>query len=316
LIRLPALSRPVAVWSIMLVWSIVMDRGHVRVLPENDRSEVNVMKPHEYGTRWYLVRYAAVLVGLMLISNARGDDALERVLGAVFRVTNGHSSGTCFLVSRGEPGNKNSCVLVTAAHVFEEASESTCQLMLRSESADGTYSRKEVPIIVRDGTTRLWKRHPELDVAALQISLPAGVAVTPLSCEQLADAAWVAAKHIRVGQDVWIPCYPAQLEANDAGWPIVRQGTVASHPLCPVERVKSILIDFHTFGGDSGAPVLANSQDGWHVVGLVSGMHRQTDKATLSLQELTFHTPLGLSIVVQAAYIRETIALLDSPLAR
>jgi hypothetical protein len=78
-----------------------------------------------------------------------------------------------------------------------------------------------------------------------------------------------------------------------------------------VEHVKSVLIDFHTFGGDSGAPVLTKSDDGWHVVGLVSGMHRQTDKAVMPLQELTFHTPLGLSIVVQAAFIRETIKLLD-----
>jgi hypothetical protein len=152
-----------------------------------------------------------------------------------------------------------------------------------------------------------------VDIAALPVQLPPGVAVTTLSYEQLADAAWVAGKHLRVGQDVWIPCYPAQLEANDAGWPVLRHGTVASHPLCPVEHVKSILIDFHTFGGDSGAPVLTNSKDGCYVVGLVSGMQRQTDKATLPLQELTFHTPLGLSIVVQAAFIRETIELLDVP---
>ncbi len=108
-----------------------------------------------------------------------------------------------------------------------------------------------------------------------------------------------------------IPSYPAQLEANDAGWPILRHGTVASYPLYPVEHCRSVLIDFHTFGGDSGAPVLTKADDGWHVVGLVSGMHRQTDKATMPLQELTFHTPLGLSIVMQAAFIRETIRLLD-----
>ena len=52
------------------------------------------------------------------------------------------------------------------------------------------------------------------------------------------------------------------------------------------------------------------SHDRCHVVGLVHGMHRQTDKASLPLQELTFHTPLGLSIVVQAAFLRDTIELL------
>jgi hypothetical protein len=43
------------------------------------------------------------------------------------------------------------------------------------------------------------------------------------------------------------------------------------------------------------------------IVGLVSGMHRQTDKATLDLAELTFHHPLGLSIIVPGEYIRQTL---------
>ena len=110
--------------------------------------------------------------------------------------------------------------------------------MLRTESADQSYSRKETSITIRDGTTPRWKRHPDLDIAALPVQLPAGVAVTPLSYEQLADAAWVAEKNLRVGQAVSIPCYPAQLEANDAGWPILRHGTVASYPLYPVEHVQ------------------------------------------------------------------------------
>ncbi|MHB8972972.1 MAG: trypsin-like serine peptidase [Pirellulaceae bacterium] len=264
-----------------------------------------------HAVSWGRASITAVFACLSIISSARSDEALEKAIGAVFRLSNGRSSGTCFLISRGERADTMSTVLVTAAHVFEETSESTCQLMLRVKSADETYTRREVSITIRDATTPRWKRHTALDIAAIQVQLPPDVAVTPLRYEQLASAAWVAEKHIRVGQDVWIPCYPVQLEANDAGWPILRHGTVASHPLCPVKDVQSILIDFHTFGGDSGAPVLATSQNGVHVVGLVSGMHRQTDKATLPLQELTFHTPLGLSIVMQAAFIRETIELLD-----
>jgi hypothetical protein len=182
--------------------------------------------------------------------------------------------------------------------------------VLRSAQPDGTWKRMQLPIPARDGDKPRWKRHPELDVAVLPVELPAEVTVTPFTLEQLADADWVAARNLRVGQMVMIPCYPAQLEANDAGWPIVRHGTVASYPLTPVEKVRTMLIDFHTFGGDSGAPVLAQSGDTWHVVALVSGMHRETDKAVMPLQEITFHTPLGLSIVVQSAFIRDTIKLL------
>ena len=141
------------------------------------------------------VRIVVVFLGLFTcVPKARADDLLEKALGAVFRITNGRSSGTCFLVSRGERAGKGSVVLVTAAHVLEETSESTCQLMLCTESADQSYSRTETSISVRDGTTPRWKRHPDLDIAALPVQLPEGVAVTPLSYEQLADAAWVAGR--------------------------------------------------------------------------------------------------------------------------
>ena len=207
------------------------------------------------------------------------------------------------------PGRSDAAaaILVTAAHVFEEMSEAECQLILRTLAPDQTYARKDVSVPIRDSGAPRWKRHAEIDVAALEIKLPAEVAVTPLAFEQLADAQWVADKHVRVGQQVLVASYPAQLAANDAGWPIVRHGTVASHPLSPVSQVKTIIIDFNTFGGDSGAPVFVMSNEGCRVIGLVHGMHRQTDKAMLPLQELTFHTPLGLSIAVQAAFVREAI---------
>jgi hypothetical protein len=251
---------------------------------------------------------AAVLMAMGVPAHA--NDALEKALGAILRITNGRTSGTGFLVAVPGRADASSVILVTAAHVFEEMSESECQLILRTLSSDQTYARKEVSIAIRENGAPRWKRHAEMDVAALAIRLPADVAVTPLGYEQLADAAWVAEKKLRVGQHVWIPSYPAQLAANEAGWPILRQGTVASYPLSPVSQVKTILVDFNTFGGDSGAPVLSVSNDGCHVVGLVHGMHRQTDTATLPLQELTFHTPLGLSIVVQAAFLRDTIEML------
>ena len=175
-----------------------------------------------------------VLVVLALGLHAQANDALEKALGAVFRITNGRTAGTGFLVAMPGRSDDSSVILVTAAHVFEEMSEAECQLILRTLSADQTYVRKEVSIPIRENGSPRWKRHAEMDVAALEIRLPADVAVTPLDYEQLADAAWVADKNLRVGQQVWIASYPAQLTANEAGWPIVRHGAVASHPLSPV----------------------------------------------------------------------------------
>ena len=253
-----------------------------------------------------------VIVGVMwgMVVPARADDALEKSLGAVFRITNGRSSGTGFVVAKPDRTDESSVILVTAAHVLEEMSEAECQLVLRTLSADQTYARKEVSVPIRDNGAPRWKKHADVDVAVLEFQLPADVSITALEYGQIADASWVADKKLRVGQQVWIPGYPAQLAANEAGWPILRQGAVASYPLSPVAHVKTMLIDFHAFGGESGAPVLTAAEDGCHVVGLVHGMHRQTEKAVMPLHEFTFHTPLSLSIVVQAAYIRETIELL------
>lgn len=249
-----------------------------------------------------------------------GAQSLEEALTAVCRITNGRSSGTGFLVTRPvndtssqnqDPNTARSCLLITAGHVMEESTEPNYELVLRSAEPDGSWKRTPISVPVRDGDKPLWKKHPELDVAVLPVVIPKEVTATPLPFEQIADSEWVAGGKLRVGQAVTIPCYPAQLEANEAGWPVVRHGTVASHPLAPVAKVRTMIIDFHTFGGDSGAPVLTHCDDAWYVVGLVSGMHRQSDKAVMPLQEVTFHTPLGLSIVVQAALIRDTIKLLE-----
>jgi hypothetical protein len=270
---------------------------------------------------WYRLLSSAVLVWCAASAQSLGGQSLEEALTAVCRITNGRSSGTGFLVARPaagtsqqqapDPNAARSCLLITAAHVMEESSDPNYELVLRSAMPDGTWKRTPCSVPVRDGEKPLWKKHPELDVAVLPVVLPLDVTVTPLPLEQIADGDWVASGKLHVGQAVLIPCYPAQLEANEAGWPVVRHGTVASHPLTPVAKVRTMLIDFHTFGGDSGAPVLTQCGDAWQVVGVISSMHRQTDKAVMPLQEVTFHTPLGLSIVVQSALIHDTIKLLE-----
>jgi hypothetical protein len=202
-------------------------------------------------------------------------------------------------------------VLVTAAHFFEGVAEPECRIVARSQAADGTYVRNELTVPIRDGDAPRWRKHPELDIAVLRMELPAGTAMRPLPLDRLAEERHAVARSIHAGQDVFIPCFPARLEANDAGWPVLRKGMIASHPLTPLQSARTMLIDAATFGGDSGAPVAAIADDAPLIVGLVLGMHRQTDTSTLPFEERTIHTPLGLAIVVQAPFIRETIGLLE-----
>lgn len=258
------------------------------------------------------IAFAIAVCGALIAAPSAWADPLEDALAATFRVANPQSSATCFLVRTAPPTADRAAttVLVTAAHFFEGTAERQCQLMLRGRNADDSYSLKEISIPIRDGDKPLWKRHAVQDIAAIKLEIPTDLAVQPLALDRLADEAAVLARQVRAGQEVFIPGYPAKLAANEAGWPILRRGNVASYPLAPLRFAHTILVNAQTFGGDSGAPVVAVADSGPLVVGLVVGMQRQTDKATLPFQELSTHTPLGLAIVVQAAFIRDTIASL------
>jgi len=256
-----------------------------------------------------------VLVGTSLTA----DDRLERILSGTFRLADERSSGVCLLIERkpAAEAEQTGLALVTAAHVLEGMAGGECQLMLREARPDGTFVRRETTIPIRENQTPRWRKHTEQDLAALPVTLPENVAVSPFRFAELADEPAILAKRVRVGQSVWIPSFPAKMEANEAAWPVLRQGVIASYPLAPVQVTKTFLVDVRTFGGDSGAPVVVLPASDGHadgeilIAGLVLGMHRQTDKATLPFEELTFHTPLGLAVVAQAHFIRETMESLE-----
>ena len=259
------------------------------------------------------IQVIAILVSVLVTWNAaEAADPIDDLLSATFRIADRDHSGTCFLISEKvtDPAKPRRVILATAAHVMREMSGSRCEVILRSESGDRSYSRTPFSITIRDGDIPNWTRHPAVDVATMLIDLPDGVAVKPLSFDQLADESRLIDRTIRAGSEAWIPCYPAKLEANEAGWPILRRGSIASHPLTPVNSNKTILIDIRAFGGESGAPVAMIVNDRPMVFAVVSGMHRQTDRSTIPFEERTMHTPLGVSIVVQTTFLRETIDLM------
>jgi hypothetical protein len=204
--------------------------------------------------------------------------------------------------------------MVTAAHALEEAPGTECQIVMREKRADGSFLRKEAPLAIRAGEKPLWIKHPDEDVAAIKFSLPTGVACQPVRLDQLARADDFTSGKIGLGSDAWILCFPVHLEANDAGFPIVRHGSIASLPLPPLSSNRTFFVDFNTFGGDSGAPVMVRQGGGIRtealIVGLVLGMERQTDKVSMPFEERTVHYPVGLAIVAHSEIIRQTVELL------
>ena len=104
--------------------------------------------------------------------------------------------------------------------------------------------------------------------------------------------------------------FPQGLSANPAGFPILRSGRVASYPLGPSTAYPTFLLDFRVFPGNSGGPVwldesqtpgIPDDQKGRFVAGLLT---QQVEKGDQNL---------GIGIVTQAQFIRDTLRLLDSP---
>jgi hypothetical protein len=159
----------------------------------------------------------------------------------------------------------------------------------------------------RDGDKVLWAKHPELDVAALRVDVPKGVDLAPFPFDRVADESWAKRKKVRAGQDVFVPCFPVRLEANPAGWPLLRKGSIASHPLTPAAGAKTILVDYAHFEGDSGAPLVAYPDGEPLVVGLVFALMRHTNTVTSPFEERKSHFPLDLAVAVQSPFVRDVI---------
>ncbi|MBN9689119.1 MAG: trypsin-like peptidase domain-containing protein [Verrucomicrobia bacterium] len=228
-------------------------------------------------------------------SAATGEAPFVAMLQATCRLSRDGHSGTGFLIQR-----DTNVFLVTAAHVFDESKAAEGVLIVREKQSSGEAVRKELPLVVFQDGQPLWKRHPSQDVAVLPLTLPANLDVVPLPVAQILRATPDGSSPATLGAEVWLPGYPAQLEVNAAAWPVLRRGTIASYPLSPVSAIPTLVVNIGSFGGDSGGPLFTLVDGVPRLVGVVSGMHRQTDRSITPYEERIQHTPLGLSIAVQA----------------
>jgi hypothetical protein len=259
----------------------------------------------------------AILAGVGA-SPALADNYVTTAIRSTFKISNPGSTATCFVLAGPCNGDSQSppLVLITAGHVLEKTQGEQCQLILRAPQPDGTFTRQEVEIRVRDAEEPLWVKHPDVDIAALRLDLPDHPSlIRPVPLTAVCKADTIAKGICHSGDDVRVLSYPAQVEANGAGFPIVRRGTIASFPLSPVPPHRNFLIDFNTFAGDSGGPVLlapttAEDQESTLILGLVIGQHMHEERFKLAYQESVFRHRLGIGIAVHGEFIHQTVALL------
>lgn len=249
------------------------------------------------------------------------------LMESTFKIAGRGSIGTGFLLGRAYPNRpgQSRAVLVTAAHVLEDAQGEQAVLVLRRKRGPQEWERLPVTIGIRNGTTPLWTKHPEADVAVMYVTIPPVAVGQLLPTTLLAEDAILAELEIHPGDELNCLGYPFGQESNPAGFAVLRSGKIASYPLLPTSETKTFLLDFRVFNGNSGGPVYfvdANRVYGGRLhLGVehhfIMGMVTSEIRITQEVQELygsrqeTY--PLALAQVVHASLIREAINLLPPP---
>ena len=235
---------------------------------------------------------------------------LEQALGNGTRTV-----GTGFLISEITPDGKTHTILVTANHVFDKMPRDIARIGFRTANADGSWNYAPQPLKIRDAQGRaLWTHHPSRDVAAIAIIAPAAFAKAAIPEDYLAADDTFAKYGVGAGDQMMTLGFPQGLAANSAGFPILRAGRVASYPIAPAKIFPTFLLDFAVFPGNSGGPVFmsgpsrhaldAHGQGGQNVEFIAGVLTQQVDLN---------NERLDIGVVVNAKYVRETIALLQDP---
>jgi len=238
---------------------------------------------------------------------------LEQPLGNGTRTV-----GTGFLISDAAPDGQPRTVLVTANHVFKGMPGQIARIGYRIENPDGSWSYSPQPLRIRDEAGHeLWTHHPARDVAVMAISAPPEFAKAAIPEDYLATDDTFTKYDVDAGDEMMALGFPRGLSANQAGFPILRAGRIASYPIAPAKIFPTFLLDFAVFPGNSGGPVfmndLAHRRPGSseaqppEAVEFIAGI--LTQQVELNSERL------GIGIVTHAKYVRETIALMDNPAA-
>jgi S1-C subfamily serine protease len=231
---------------------------------------------------------------------------LEQPLGGGLRTV-----GTGFLLADPAPDGRPRVVLVTADHVFERMKGDEATVGWRIEKSDGSWSFAPQKIAIRADGKPLWTHHPSRDVAAIAITAPPAFAQAAIPLAWLGGGDGLARERLAPGDEMMTLGFPQGLSANTAGFPILRAGRVASYPLGPTKAFPTFLLDFRVFPGNSGGPVYLDRPT--PAGGAAAGALEPVIAGMLTQQVDVGSQNLGIGIVTQAQFIRETVALLDTP---
>lgn len=231
---------------------------------------------------------------------------IEQPLGGGMRTV-----GTGFLVSDPTADGRPRVVLVTADHVFERMKDDQASVGFRTQRSDGSWIFTPGKIQIRAAGKPLWRKHPTRDVAAISITAPPAFAKAAIPLTWLAGDDTLSRAQLSPGDEMLTLGYPEGLSSNSAGFPILRSGRVASYPLGTSKAYPTFLLDFHVFPGNSGGPVYLEKEGEAAGSGAAPGADQPVVAGMLTQQVEVDKENLGIGIVTQAEFIRETVALVD-----
>lgn len=269
-----------------------------------------------------LILFALLMAPLAALAGEQKLDISTVLMRSTFKIKGEKSLGTAFIV--GEPSSDNPkqlyYVLITAAHVLEGIKSDVAILYLRKHEGD-EFIKIPFPIHIRKKGTPLWTRHPEVDVAAMRVRLPKEADVKLVATTLLGNDESLNKFHVHPGDELLVFGFPYGAEVNEAGFPILRSGRIASYPLTPTKKYKTFLLDFEVFKGNSGGPVLFYAENrvyggGTHIgsiqfiIGVVS-QERQFTERVESLSETVLRKhKLALAVIVHASFVEDLIRML------
>jgi hypothetical protein len=251
---------------------------------------------------------ASLILSLAVPRSAPADAAAEQLVLATYKLAGEGSTATGLSVfDQDEDGTRR--WIISANHVFKQMKGDAFKLISRKKNDNGTYSRNEIDVPLRKDGKALWKKHDREDLAVLPLPEDIEIEALPITClvteKQIVDG-------VHTGDDIHAAVFPERSEANGAGFPLLRGGSIAGFPLKPIKHHPLYLVHTSTWPGDSGGPVMHKTlrapSGGPLVIGFVRGMRSITDKEKTSRYvESTTSYPLDIAEVLHATLVRELL---------
>jgi len=220
--------------------------------------------------------------------------------------------GTGFLIDAPRSDGRPRTVLVTAHHVLDGMPGPDARIGWRVQMPEGRWRFAPEPLRIREENgDPVWVRHPERDIAVMEVSAPPAFARAAIPLGWLADANAFEVWQVGPGDELLTLGYPHGYSSNTAGFPILRVGRVASWPLTPIEAFPAFMLDFPVFPGNSGGPVF------WTPSARKAPGSTQPEHPFIAGVLVSEAQPdagaLRIGIVAHAQFVREAIALLEAP---